>query len=177
MAPPSPSRLTLLTASVLAVAFGVIFVWLRHSAFRPSPPPTEVLPNVKVPARPPAPPPVVLHELAAEYSQLISNPDQTSESRINNLISLLELYRRACGGTPCGHNELIVSSILGSNEKNVQLLPSDSPAIQRGELVDEWGTPYWFHTLTDRYIEVRSAGPDRELFTSDDITTHPGTGS
>ncbi|WP_156344994.1 hypothetical protein [Verrucomicrobium spinosum] len=90
---------------------------------------------------------------------------------------MLELYRRACGGTPCGHNELIVSSILGSNEKNVQLLPSDSPAIQRGELVDEWGTPYWFHTLTDRYIEVRSAGPDRELFTSDDITTHPGTGS
>ena len=177
MPSPPPARIALITATAVAVAFGTSFLWLRHSASRLPAPPRDAHASAKPKPPPPVPLPVVQHEMAEEYSQLITNPNQSPESRIGNVLSVLELYRQACGGMPGGHNEIIVSSILGSNEKNVQLLPGNSPAIQRGELVDEWGTPYWFHGMTDRDVEIRSAGPDRDLFTSDDITSHPGAGS
>jgi hypothetical protein len=41
-----------------------------------------------------------------------------------------------------------------------------------GELVDPWGTPYFFHQISSSDTEVRSAGPDRIMHTSDDIVIH-----
>jgi hypothetical protein len=39
----------------------------------------------------------------------------------------------------------------------------------QGELLDPWGTPYFFHQLSGSQTEVRSAGPDRILYTLDDL--------
>jgi hypothetical protein len=37
-----------------------------------------------------------------------------------------------------------------------------------GELTDRWGTPFFFHQVSKAQMEVRSAGPDRRMWTADD---------
>jgi len=39
--------------------------------------------------------------------------------------------------------------------------------------VDRWGMPFWFHPNTAHQVEIRSAGPDRQLFTDDDLVINP----
>jgi len=82
---------------------------------------------------------------------------------------LLYFYRQGLGENPVGQNEDIVAALLGENPKRAAYLPADSPAIKDGKLLDPWGTPYWFHPVSRDRMEIRSAGPDRELFTSDDL--------
>jgi len=36
-------------------------------------------------------------------------------------------------------------------------------------LVDAWGTPYFFHQLAAMEMEIRSAGPDKVMWTADDL--------
>ncbi len=38
-----------------------------------------------------------------------------------------------------------------------------------GELVYSWGTPFFFHQLSATQMEIRSAGPDRVMWTADDL--------
>jgi hypothetical protein len=35
--------------------------------------------------------------------------------------------------------------------------------------LDRFGTPYFFHPISETRIDVRSAGPDRKLWTEDDV--------
>ena len=46
--------------------------------------------------------------------------------------------------------------------------------IVKGQLVDRWGTAYWFHPNSSYQMEIRSAGPDKNLFTADDVVKNPG---
>jgi hypothetical protein len=120
---------------------------------------------------PPAPAvPVVLHDAANELSDLVSKADLTPEIRIQGVGQLLYTYRQGFGGNPTGQNEDVVNALLGMNEKHTALLPKTCAAIRDGQLIDDWGTPYWFHSVSAKQMEVRSAGPDRELFTADDLT-------
>ena len=69
-----------------------------------------------------------------------------------------------------GENVDIMRNLTGDNERNVALINPDHPAINdRGELVDRWGTPFHFHQISSRELEIRSAGPDGSLYTEDDI--------
>ena len=50
------------------------------------------------------------------------------------------------------------------------LNPDDGARVNaRGELVDNWDTPYFFHQLSRTEMEIRSAGPDRRMWTADDL--------
>jgi hypothetical protein len=42
---------------------------------------------------------------------------------------------------------------------------------ENGELVDPWGTPYFFHQLSGTEMEIHSAGPDKIMWTRDDLVT------
>lgn len=49
-------------------------------------------------------------------------------------------------------------------------LSEDNPVFDtKGHLCDRWGSPLFFHSLGGRRWEIRSAGPDRELWTADDL--------
>jgi hypothetical protein len=75
------------------------------------------------------------------------------------------------GGNPVGTNPEITSQLSGNNPKHINFLEA-RPGMrvdENGELVDPWGTPYFFHQLSGTDTEVRSAGPDRILWTSDDL--------
>ncbi|HLH53589.1 MAG TPA: hypothetical protein VKY92_08235 [Verrucomicrobiae bacterium] len=47
-----------------------------------------------------------------------------------------------------------------------------SPGIRidsSGNLIDPWGTPYFFHQLSGMEMEIHSAGPDKIMWTQDDL--------
>ena len=43
----------------------------------------------------------------------------------------------------------------------------------KGELCDRWGRPFFFHQLSGTKMEIRSAGPARQLWTDDDVVLTP----
>lgn len=78
------------------------------------------------------------------------------------------------GGNPVGSNAEITRAFTGVNKFHLAMIPKKHPAINAaGELVDRWGTPFFFHQLSGTRMEIRSAGPDRKLYTADDTVLSP----
>ncbi len=74
------------------------------------------------------------------------------------------------GGNPVGLNAEITRAFTGRNRAQLTVIATNHPAISRdGELMDRWGRPYFFHALSGREMQVRSGGPDRRMWTDDDI--------
>ena len=77
-------------------------------------------------------------------------------------------------GNPVGSNAEITAALTGKNKLRLSLIPPDHPAInQVGELCDHWGTPFFFHAESATRMEVRSAGPDKKMWTTDDVVFAP----
>jgi hypothetical protein len=112
-------------------------------------------PAEKVPPVPPTP----------ESSSL---PAQTV---LENMRSVIRQYGAVFGGNPVGNNAEITKALQGENPKHVNFLKSDdgNRVNAAGELVDVWGTPYFFHQLSGTQMEIHSAGPDRRMWTADDL--------
>ena len=77
-------------------------------------------------------------------------------------------FRTVMGGNPVGTNKEITAALNGGNPKQARLLPEGETINANGELVDRWGTPYFFHQLSKDQMEIRSAGPDKKMYTEDD---------
>lgn len=97
------------------------------------------------------------------------------EREASILLELLEVYRRQFGTFPTGNeNAHFMNALAGSNSSGLVIFPLTHPRIStQGELLDAWANPFHFHLIDRHHLEVRSAGQDGELFTSDDITTPP----
>jgi len=82
-------------------------------------------------------------------------------------------YGSRFGGNPIGTNPEITAALNGENPRQVKFLNAESGhrINGRGELVDAWGTPFFFHQISGSEMEIRSAGPDRKMYTSDDLVT------
>lgn len=139
----------------------------------------EVLARLPAPAArrtgaaPPVPPAEPPPQSAAATAPPLS-PNETAEEDVQALVILLEEYRRAFGAMPMGEqNYEIVSRMQGENPKGIAVLPKSHPNISaEGELLDRWGTPYRFHPESAWHTTVRSAGPDQEMWTADDLLSH-----
>lgn len=125
---------------------------------------SEITSLTNVPARPPGPssssaPPPTLDDASAASIQL----DQVS--------LMLRDYRTIAGGVnPVGSNAEIMKSLMGGNPKGAVLGPPEGQYLNpQGELLDRWGTPIFFHQLSGTSMEIRSAGPDKILWTQDDV--------
>jgi len=83
----------------------------------------------------------------------------------------VQLYGHTFGGNPVGTNPEITSALNGNNPKQIKFLQPDSGMRinGNGELIDPWGTPVFFHQLSGSQTEIRFAGPDRKMWTSDDL--------
>lgn len=81
-------------------------------------------------------------------------------------------YSARLGENPVGTNSEIMKAVMGGNRDRLTLGPPHGQGLnENGELVDQWGTPYFFHQLDKKTMEVRSAGPDKILWTPDDLAT------
>jgi hypothetical protein len=95
---------------------------------------------------------------------------QAVRDAIDNLEFVFRDFATALGGNPVGTNAEITAALRGDNLKQVKLeMPTGSSVNPAGELCDPWGTPWFFHQLSSRKMEIRSAGKDRELYTEDDF--------
>jgi hypothetical protein len=96
------------------------------------------------------------------------------ETAIENMSRAIRQYGQMFGGNPVGTNPEFAKQLGGDNPRHINFISADSGMRLNGdgELVDPWGTPYFFHQLSGSDTEVRSAGPDRVMYTSDDIVIH-----
>jgi len=94
-----------------------------------------------------------------------------AETVMENMRSAFHAYASMLGGNPVGTNPEITAALNGANVRHVNFLrEEDGLRINaKGELVDPWETPFFFHQLSARVMEIRSAGPDRVLWTGDDL--------
>ena len=108
----------------------------------------------------------------SEEALFLDNPSLSSEVAMETLYSLLSSLRTTAnkGDYPAGLNVEITNALLGDNPRKVGVIPMDTPRInENGELVDEYGTPFFFHSPTSAELTITSAGPDRLMHTEDDI--------
>lgn len=87
--------------------------------------------------------------------------------------SAIRLYGTMFGGNPVGTNPEITGALNGQNPRQVNFLKPDSGLRinDQGELIDSWGTPFFFHQLSGSEMEIRSAGPDKKMWNLDDLVT------
>lgn len=174
-----PSFYILTIAFVLMLLLG--YYWARTSggskersvASKPSAatpsgmsPPSTVLPSASTLAASKVDP---YHQQMADQ---LNAPDSSAQRDVEIIREFLNLYAKAYrSGNPVGLNEDITAALTGTANPQAmgQLFPRNNPAIRNGQLVDRWGTPYWFHPESATKMEIRSAGPDKEMFTQDDI--------
>ena len=158
-----------------------------------APPPqvtTSVTPGVIMTPEPPAvgkvsddPPPAApggstSQPVAAMPPQSVrpsgSTPDELegAKNEAESVALNIRQYRLRFGGNPVGTNAEIVKELDGGNPKAARYLPMELKRLnENGELVDTWGTPYFFHQLSAEEMETRSAGPDKILWSTDDVVS------
>jgi hypothetical protein len=99
-----------------------------------------------------------------------ADPVAQIETDLEEVHSMLREYRTALGENPVGTNAEIMRAINGDNLKQVKVgSPAGQHLNDKGELIDRWGTPYFFHQISRDKMEIRSAGADRTMWTGDDI--------
>lgn len=73
---------------------------------------------------------------------------------------------------PAGSNQELVQALTGRNPHGIRFLDPRAPFLnQAGEIADRWQTPLFFHFENARDPAIRSAGPDRKMWTADDVVT------
>ena len=99
------------------------------------------------------------------------NSGLTPATVLENMRSVFRQYQLRFHENPVGDNAEITRILSGENPNQVVFLqPDDGMRVNaRGELVDNWGTPYFFHQLSRSEMEIRSAGPYNRMWTSDDL--------
>lgn len=89
---------------------------------------------------------------------------------------ILQQYQRVLHGqrsTPIGDDIDLARALTGRNPMRQLFISPTHPALARdGHILDRWGTPYHLHPRGKGAFEVRSAGPDRQLYTADDLVAN-----
>jgi hypothetical protein len=123
--------------------------------------------------------------IAASPTDLASraaSPNPPATNEVQNLPPLTVLdnarvamhnYGSTFGENPVGTNPEITAALMERNPKQVDFITPESGlrVNENGEMVDGYGTPLFFHQLSGREMEIRSAGEDRKMWTSDDQVT------
>jgi hypothetical protein len=90
---------------------------------------------------------------------------------LENVSRAIRQYGEMFGGNPVGTNPEITAALNGQNPRGISFIkPEAGMRInENGELVDAWGTPFFFHQLSGTDTEIHSAGPDKIMWTADDL--------
>jgi hypothetical protein len=107
----------------------------------------------------------------AGKSQPLEYTNLSPDIVLDSMRHAIRDYGSMFGGNPVGLNSEITSQLNGQNPRQVNFIrPEAGMRINdAGELVDPWGTPYFFHQLSGTDMEIHSAGPDKIMWTLDDL--------
>jgi hypothetical protein len=106
----------------------------------------------------------------------LNSPNTDIRADLKLVLEVIDTFRSNFPqtGNPVGSNAEITAALTGRNRLRLSLIPADHPAInQDGELCDRWGTPFFFHAESATRIEIRSAGPDKKMWSGDDVILSP----
>jgi len=97
--------------------------------------------------------------------------DISPQTVVENTRRAIINYGSTFGGNPVGTNPEITAALNGQNPKQIKFIDPEAGLRVNGygELVDSWGTPFFFHQLSANDTEIRSAGPDKIMWTADDL--------
>ena len=92
---------------------------------------------------------------------------------LENVSRAVRQYGVMFGGNPVGTNPEITAALNGNNPKRINFIKPEAGmrVNENGELVDAWGTPFFFHQLSGTDMEIHSAGPDKIMWTADDLVS------
>lgn len=132
--------------------------------------PGNAAPSAAAPIPPERPPAPLLGEtILAGYGNT-NLPPENDLTLMSRLMENSLLLLKAAGNRPLSANEDWADLLRGRNAAAERFLPDTHPAVNaQGQLVDRWRTPLFFHALGGGRFEIRSAGPDRQLWTEDDL--------
>jgi len=182
---PVPKRPSTYILGLLLVLLAVLAWWLTRTTtlLTDSPPPSKPAPVTPAEVTPPpsrvvrigsGAPALPIDPANQSLADELHNSALPPERDLEIVDHFIELLRKATGGNPVGLNDDITDVLTGGGDpQRPRVFPTNHTAIVGGQLVDRWGTPYWFHPNTGLQMEIRSAGPDRQLFTQDDLVLNP----
>ncbi|HEV3410354.1 MAG TPA: hypothetical protein VG095_08670 [Chthoniobacterales bacterium] len=173
MAIPKRLRKPLIPALVALIALGVwAEIWYsrqtpeQQQSGAPSPQPGSVGEAVSLPRTSPPPAKVTA---SPTNTPPLPPPDEEAMLESDKVSLMIRDYRTIAGENPVGTNAEIMEAIMGKNPKGAKLGPPEGMQLnENGELIDRWGTPYFFHQLSRDQMEIRSAGADKVMWTEDD---------
>jgi hypothetical protein len=157
-------------ATILAA---IVWFAFRPEKPRPAPPPPPVATVAPLPTPPELlePRPATKEQPIESWERLLARDGSPQEDR-DALADLVTNYLQALPDSrrpPLGTNDEITRALTDRDALGEAALPASHPGIVNGQLVDRWGNPWHFHQLSADLIEIRGAGPDGRLFTTDDI--------
>ena len=101
------------------------------------------------------------------------NMNQPPENDLTLMSRLMEnslLLLKSAGNRPLSANEDWADLLRGKNSIREKFISDTNVALNaQGQLIDRWGTPLFFHALGSGRYEIRTAGPDKTLWTTDDV--------
>jgi len=99
-----------------------------------------------------------------------NSPPENDLTLMSHLMETSLLLLKSAANRPLSANEDWANLFRRKNSALEELLPAQHRALNtNGQLIDRWQTPLIFHALGGGRYEIRSAGPDREMWTADDI--------
>ena len=113
----------------------------------------------------------IIFEQAIDLAHRLHANDTDAEEDIQILDAILGYYRMMHKSNPvAGENFEVINTLAGKNRQSVVVFPTNHPDLdEQGNLLDRWGTPYFFHAISATMLDIQSAGPDRERGSADDI--------
>jgi len=169
----TPRRILWLTLGVAALV-GLAIRLATRDAPAPATPPPATPPATVTPGQPPEarqrplPGEPLLEGYASDSQAPLQDLHQVHDV-IDGYFSIAKDESRF----PIGGNADLAAALRGDNSAGTAFVPPDHPVLDAGLLVDRWGTPYHVHPEAFGELEIRSAGPDRTLFTTDDLLLGP----
>lgn len=108
-------------------------------------------------------------EILKNYASPSTRPEDDLQA-IAHVFSNLRLLVKGDAPFRMGANEEFAAALMGKNAaKEVFLMAPHACLNANGQLVDRWGSPLFFHVRDRDRIDIRSAGPDGDLWTEDDL--------
>ncbi len=151
----------------------------RPEPIPPSPAPAIVQKDVIPPgivvteSSPNIPPPSAISAPGDRLLGGYGNPTQPAKDDLVLLAQALSsflLINKQSADRPLSANEEWSAALLGRRPGTEAWLSDQSRAFDSQQrLIDRWQTPLHFHALGNKQWEIRSAGPDRKLWTEDDL--------
>ena len=109
------------------------------------------------------------NRILAGYGDPTAKPEEDLTLMSRALLNFTTLVKGE-DPLPLGANEEIAAALMGRRRSQLVFLQKPTPALNdANQLIDRWGTPLYFHAASKDRIDIRSAGPDRVLWTQDDL--------